>query len=749
VCLAPAIAGICTLMAFAPAAQASTPLAPANTSAPALTGTPSPGHALSCSQGSWTNDPSHFAYAWLRNGSPIADATGSIYTVQEADEGASIACEVTASVLGSAYTITGLPSETYVVSFKSNFEAGGNFLAQYFNDKPSAAEATPISVAAPGDTSEIDADLSAGGEIAGKVTDEAGAPLVEADVCARAGTGGESCDRTDANGEYTIVGLPAGGYKVHFEDEQCDKDSCVDEYATQYYNGKTNASDAEEVAVTPPNATTGIDAVLTLLPTGQISGKVEGGGGVLERVDVCALSVESAFAPPCVETDSSGEYTIPNLQVGKYTVLFDPTSEIGNYVYEYYSGKFNPSQATQVQVAASSTTSDIDGSLEEGGWIEGQARSESTGKPIEGVEVCAHEVDSGFSPACSKTNGFGYYSIPGVQVGSYYQVQFSDYDGAYLPYEVQGVAVEGPYEYGYVDGELEEGGRISGRVSGSGGAAIAEGEVCAKDKALGAAGCAFTDAAGEYTIEGLETGSYEVAFRDEQCNESGCSETYLEQAYGESVSVTNGEATANVDAALAEGGRITGVAFAASTPSGVRVCAEPTGPGRESSRNEFFKCALVSEAVGAASSALSSADAVLRPRGGPGPSPLFRLVKKRFDAKTGKLDLFLKVFRAGTLRWDFSFNATGGRKVGKAHGKGHASSSTSFGKGSRKVATGSVEIEVKASAKAAKALRSGKVLHIKGEVSLKSTSNGLEAAEFDVIAHPAKHAKQKHKRHKK
>jgi hypothetical protein len=82
------------------------PSAPFNTAAPAISGTPTVGSVLSCSNGSWTGDPeltlsagwplsSTFTYQWLREGAAIAGATSSAYLVQAADVGHSLVCEVT------------------------------------------------------------------------------------------------------------------------------------------------------------------------------------------------------------------------------------------------------------------------------------------------------------------------------------------------------------------------------------------------------------------------------------------------------------------------------------------------------------------------------------------------------------------------------------------------------------------------------------------------------------------------------
>jgi len=71
---------------------------PVNTGAPQVAGTPAVGSILSCSAGSWSGTPAPtFAYQWLREGAAITGATSSSYTVQSADQGHGLVCEVTAS----------------------------------------------------------------------------------------------------------------------------------------------------------------------------------------------------------------------------------------------------------------------------------------------------------------------------------------------------------------------------------------------------------------------------------------------------------------------------------------------------------------------------------------------------------------------------------------------------------------------------------------------------------------------------
>jgi hypothetical protein len=81
---------------------------PANTTRPAVSGTPKVGSSLSCSNGVWNGSPSQYTKTWERAPrattadndpawSPINNATGDNYIVQAADAGSRVRCRVVAS----------------------------------------------------------------------------------------------------------------------------------------------------------------------------------------------------------------------------------------------------------------------------------------------------------------------------------------------------------------------------------------------------------------------------------------------------------------------------------------------------------------------------------------------------------------------------------------------------------------------------------------------------------------------------
>ncbi len=70
---------------------------PAATSPPSLSGSAKAGGVLTCSTGTWTNDPTGFSYQWYLGGTPIQGATSSTFTVQPVDQQLALTCSVTAS----------------------------------------------------------------------------------------------------------------------------------------------------------------------------------------------------------------------------------------------------------------------------------------------------------------------------------------------------------------------------------------------------------------------------------------------------------------------------------------------------------------------------------------------------------------------------------------------------------------------------------------------------------------------------
>ena len=104
-----------------------TATAPVNTVAPVISGTAVVGQTLSSTTGTWTGAPTPtYAYQWKRNGSNIASATSSTYTLVQADATFAITCAVTATnIAGSAeatsnsLTITDADAQSVITAIES------------------------------------------------------------------------------------------------------------------------------------------------------------------------------------------------------------------------------------------------------------------------------------------------------------------------------------------------------------------------------------------------------------------------------------------------------------------------------------------------------------------------------------------------------------------------------------------------------------------------------------------------------
>lgn len=763
---------------------------PVNIGAPTLTGTPAVGQTLTCSPGVWAGNPNAFAFAWLRNGVAIVGQSAATYVVQSADQGDTLACAVTASNGGGEYTIVGLASGSYKVQFFGGYELNTNYLPQYFNGKLTLSAATAVGVTAGATTSGVNAALAPGGEIAGVVTNTAHASIADVSVCAGATGSGFSgnCAETNAAGEYTIVGLASGSYTISFAAGGCSEEEggCVRQnYLSQYYSGKATSSEANPVTVTAGAATTGVDAELQT--AGQVTGHVVSAGthAPLANIEVCASEGSEGFFGACATTNTSGEYTISGLASGSYDIEFANYGE-GNYAPQFYPDKPKATEAEPIAVSLGTTTSGIDGELQAGGQIAGTVTAVSGGAPISGIQVCAESVSTTLffgAGACATTDASGEYTVSNLASGSYkvrFSMPFCGFEGCgtlnyvsqyYNDQSSSSAATEvavlaGSTESG-IDAALATGGSIGGVVTDAAHVPIANVEVCA-----GQVGgsleifdtCTTTSAAGAYTIGGLESGSYAVAFYPEEtCNQGGCvSQNYVAQYYsGASTSATAtpvtvvlDTTTAGINAELQPGGQITGRVTNASNGlplAGIEVCAESIAAGLE---GLFGGCANTNGPASGTGAASSNGLQVPRPSG------VLRLAKKpRFDAKHDTIDFFFDLPSLGILRWQLSFQnsdigfaaslgvalgdvqslqspaAQAARHKAKRCKRGYLAhhahcvrATVPFAHGSMTVhAAGQIEVKVRAGKTALRALKAGRTLHVSGVFGFLSVAAGSPA----------------------
>jgi hypothetical protein len=155
------------------------------------------------------------------------------------------------------YSLAGLAGGSYTVTFSDC--TGGLHLQQYFNGQSDPATATPVQVAAGIATTAINASLTSGSAISGKVTSaSSGAPLpgICVDVFPSGGTVPIASTAAAGDGTYRVGPISPGGYKVAFSD-------CVGGgHTTQWANNQPSQSTANVITVTG-GQTSGVNAALT------------------------------------------------------------------------------------------------------------------------------------------------------------------------------------------------------------------------------------------------------------------------------------------------------------------------------------------------------------------------------------------------------------------------------------------------------------------------------------------------------
>jgi hypothetical protein len=156
------------------------------------------------------------------------------------------------------YGIKYLKKGDYKLCFYTPY-APGFYAIEWYDNKKSLAEADSISVKKGKVTSGIDAILQNGGNIAGQVKNSAGGGIDDnVWIYVYTPSGGYVVDWwIDIYGDYEVIGLKSGSYKIYF-----DASDTEGNYVSEWYDDKDTLKSADLVSVTEGSTTAGIDCVL-------------------------------------------------------------------------------------------------------------------------------------------------------------------------------------------------------------------------------------------------------------------------------------------------------------------------------------------------------------------------------------------------------------------------------------------------------------------------------------------------------
>ncbi len=517
---------------------------------------------------------------------PVAAPVGNVYV--SVRSGTTTLSSVRTRPDGT-YFIGGVPAgTTWKVCFDASFATGGagstlGYVDECWNNQPTQATATPVTVTAAVTTPGISASLAVAGGISGTVTTATGGtPLADVDVRVQSSaTGTFQFASTAANGTWSATGLPAGtDYTVCFSGADATGGTSTTGYVDQCWNNKPTSATADKVAVTLGSMRSGVNAALA--SAGGISGKVtaEVGGAALAGIDVRIESTsKSSF--DFATTAADGTWSVKGLTPATdYTVCFD-SATVGSvdYLGECWNNQPSDATATKVVVTGGAVAANVNGTLARAGGISGKVTAAAGGAALAGIDVSIQSASkSTFDSATTAADGT--WSVGALAPATDYVVCFTGgvvgsvtyFDECWNNQPDETTATKVVVTAGAVtpniNGTLASAGGISGKVTAAtGGAALAGIDVSIQSASQGSFDSATTAADGTWSVGGLKPATdYVVCFTGgvvgtvtyfDECWNNQPNETTATK-----VTVTAGTVAPNINGTLASAGAMSGTVTA-------------------------------------------------------------------------------------------------------------------------------------------------------------------------------------------
>ena len=270
------------------------------------------------------------------------------------------------------------------VSFGRETCNSSGYIVEWWNDKPEEADADLLDVS-PGDTvTGIDAQLTLGGRITGRLTDEEGDPVPHVCVEGKSPSGTRHA-RTNLQGLYELKGLDTGEVIVGFDPIDCAQDETL---LPEWFDNKPDEFSADPVSVTVRQETSGIDAVLS--DGGSLAGVVTTEDGQpLAGVCVSLLQQDPPNFVKEFTTNTGGMFSFRGLPPGAYKVRFVDCLGRG-FATEWFDDKPTGSEADEIHVDFSQDVTGIDAALKGPGVVvteTGGSTQVGEGGPTDTYEV--------------------------------------------------------------------------------------------------------------------------------------------------------------------------------------------------------------------------------------------------------------------------------------------------------------------------------------------------------------------------
>lgn len=238
------------------------------------------------------------------------------------------------------FEIKELPAGRYTMTASK-----GGFVALQYGQRRPTESGTPIEL---GDGQTIDKltiALPRGSVLGGRITDEFGEPVANAQVTAfryayvggarRMQPGGQNArDTTDDQGHFRLFGLPPGDYYISAilrsgGPEAADPSGEVSGYAATFFPGTTNVAEASRVTLAVAQENTGVNFGLIATKLVRVSGQLLMSDGSPATNGMVMLVPAGTNGRPGLavgqggagnRVDQSGTFRITNVAPGRYQV---------------------------------------------------------------------------------------------------------------------------------------------------------------------------------------------------------------------------------------------------------------------------------------------------------------------------------------------------------------------------------------------------------------------------------------------
>jgi len=476
---------------------------------------------------------------------PLADAIVSVTRIGLPGFSASDTSDAT-----GAWLVAKLMAGNYLVKAEKP-----GYLLQYYLSSATQSGAKLIALAQKDTVSNVQFNLAKGATISGtvylsdNVTPVAGAEVTVYKKHDMRFQTASWVAKTDEAGKYSISGLQTGGYLLK---------AAKQGYSSEYYKDAASRSEADTVVVVAPQEKNSIDFTLaqTNAITGVITSKATGepiADAWIAVYNQSTISARHIRAMGKVKSDSKGAYAI-SVEPGSYLVAAEATG----YGSQWFDKVSTIDSATVVVVKTGEHST---ANFVLGGWgsVSGIVVDEKTAVPIAKATIHAYNDVKGIGQKRSFTAvsaGDGTFSFAGLPSGSYVvDAQASGYVKEYWQEadslrNAKLLTVKSGVQVKDIRFTLGTGGAIQGKVTDAGDhAAITDVLIEVQSARNRTKLSGHTDAAGNYVINGLKTGSYIVT-----ASISG----YISQWYDSvstaktatKVQVVAPKATENIDFAL-------------------------------------------------------------------------------------------------------------------------------------------------------------------------------------------------------